>query len=111
MKQIENNFFKITNFLGHEKEECVEIFIYNRIGESEFSEGVIASVFNEVISSIPLEQEIRIRINSPGGSLFDAVAIYNYLKERRDRIVCVVDGVCGSAATFIACAARKVIMK
>lgn len=111
MKQIENNFFKITNFLGHEKEECVEIFIYNRIGESEFSEGVIASVFNEAISSIPLEQEIRIRINSPGGSLFDAVAIYNYLKERRDRIVCVVDGVCGSAATFIACAARKVIMK
>lgn len=49
-----------------------------------------------------------IRINSYGGDVFEAQAIYNRIKNRG--IKCVIDGICASAATLIACGCESVAM-
>ena len=37
--------------------------------------------------------ELTVRINSPGGSVFDGVAIYNALKRREARVTVWIDGI------------------
>lgn len=48
--------------------------------------------------------EITVRINSGGGDVFAAVAIYTRLKEHKAKITVKIDGWCASAATIIAMA-------
>ena len=54
--------------------------------------------------------EIDLRLNSPGGSVFDAVAIYNALKRHSGTVTVWIDGIAASAASYIAMAGDKVIM-
>jgi ATP-dependent Clp protease, protease subunit len=51
-----------------------------------------------------------VRINSPGGDVFDGMAIYNSLRARTAPVRCVVDGLAASAASFIALAGFSVEM-
>lgn len=48
--------------------------------------------------------EIEVRLNSPGGSAYDGIAIHNVLKEHPAKVTVVVDGVAASAASVIAMA-------
>lgn len=45
-------------------------------------------------------ESIELRINSPGGSAFEGLAIANILKDHPAQVDVVVDGVAGSAATL-----------
>lgn len=51
---------------------------------------------------------IHLRINSPGGSVFDAEAIQTALQQHSARVVAHIDGMAASAATYIALAADEV---
>jgi len=53
---------------------------------------------------------IRLHINSPGGEVWDALAIYNGLRQHRAHVVVVVDGIAASAASVIAMAADELLM-
>lgn len=53
---------------------------------------------------------IHLRINSPGGSVFDAEAIQTALQQHKARVVAHIDGMAASAATYIALAADEVEM-
>ena len=55
-----------------------------------------------------LDGDVMIRLNSPGGDVFEALAIYNRLKNHRGTVQVTVEGLCASAATVIACAGRCV---
>ena len=55
-----------------------------------------------------LEGEITVHMNSLGGDVFEALAIYNKLKTCNAK--CIIEGVCGSAATLIACGCKSVTM-
>jgi ATP-dependent protease ClpP protease subunit len=83
-----------------------EIFIYDEIGGSF---GVAADEFVKDLQDID-EDEITVRINSPGGSVFDAVAIYNALIQHKATITTRVDALAASAASIIAMAGDKVEM-
>ena len=50
------------------------------------------------------------RINSPGGSVFDGVAIYNALKRHDAAITVWIDGIAASIASMIAMAGDEVVM-
>ena len=50
------------------------------------------------------------RINSPGGSVFDAVAIYNALKRHTGTVTVWIDGIAASAASYVAMAGDEIIM-
>ena len=54
--------------------------------------------------------ELTLRINSPGGSVFDGVAIYNALKRHQAKVTVWIDGIAASIASMIAMAGDEVVM-
>src|SRR5258708_4947099 len=65
----------------------------------------------ELVSELAdLEGDIEVHINSPGGSEFDGMAIYNALASRPGNVTTVVDGIAASAASTIAMAGRPRLM-
>ncbi len=103
------NWFKITN--ASAADSPAEIRIYDRIGKDYWSDsGVEAKAFAEQLQAIPTSQLINLRVNSPGGNVFEGLAIYNVLKARGSKITCYVDGVAASIASVIALAADTVII-
>lgn len=73
--------------------------------------GVSAKEFATALDELPRTvDEIRLHINSPGGDVFDGIAIMNALRSHQARIVAIVDGIAASAASFIACSADETIM-
>ncbi len=73
--------------------------------------GVSAKEFAGALGELPSGVgEIRLHINSPGGEVWEAIAIMNMLREHPARVVAVVDGLAASAASFIACSADEVVM-
>jgi ATP-dependent Clp endopeptidase proteolytic subunit ClpP len=65
--------------------------------------GVSAGDFLAELSGV--NGDIDMHINSPGGDVFDAIAIYNTLKSRKGIVAVTIDGLAASAASFIAQAA------
>lgn len=53
---------------------------------------------------------IHLRINSPGGDVFDGRAIATALSQCKSKVIAHIDGVCASAATYIALACDEVEM-
>lgn len=85
-------------FLAEDGSEAV-IDIYDVIGSWETN----ARTFRNTLKSIDAEQ-ITVRINSPGGSVFDAFAMYNDLRAHPARIRVEIVGVAASAASVVAMA-------
>lgn len=89
-----------------ETADTTEILIYDEIGGSM---GVSADQFAADLLNIDTPN-ISLRINSPGGSVFDALAIANSLRHHDSTITAYVDGMAASAATIVAMGADKVIV-
>ena len=53
---------------------------------------------------------INVRINSPGGNVFDGVAIANAIKSHPAKTVVYIDGIAASIASIIALAGDEVVM-
>lgn len=49
-----------------------------------------------------LDGDVVIHLNSPGGSTFEGVAIYNALKDHPGKVTVQIDGIAASAASVIA---------
>lgn len=72
--------------------------------------GVSAKEFAAALDEVPAASEIRLHINSPGGEVYEGIAILNALRNHPARVVAVVDGLAASAASFIATGADEVVM-
>lgn len=73
--------------------------------------GVSALEFLEALDQLDSSVEtIELHINSPGGEVWEALAILNSLRAHDARVVAIVDGIAASCASFIACAADETIM-
>jgi ATP-dependent protease ClpP protease subunit len=72
--------------------------------------GVSASEFAAALDEVPDAKEIRLHINSPGGEVYEAIAILNQLRQHPATVTAIVDGLAASAASFIATGADRVIM-
>ena len=83
-----------------------EVLIYDEIG----AYGVTAKGFLAELGALPDDAAIDLRLNSPGGSVFDAVAIYNALKRHLGEITVWIDGIAASAASYIAMAGDTIVM-
>ena len=86
-----------------------DILIYSEIGESFWTETVDAKSFVTDLQELDVAT-IAVRINSPGGSVFDGVAIYNALKRHPAAVTTHVDGVAASIASIVALAGDRVVM-
>ncbi|ELW7390627.1 Clp protease ClpP [Yersinia enterocolitica] len=74
------------------------ISIYDEIGFY----GVSAKQFAEELAALGRITHIELHIHSPGGDVFEGIAIYNLLKNHPARITVIVDGIAASMASFIA---------
>ena len=83
-----------------------EVLIYDEIG----AYGVTAKGFLAELGALPDGVPIDLRLNSPGGSVFDAVAIYNALQRHDGEITVWVDGIAASAASYVAMAGDEIVM-
>ena len=83
-----------------------EVLIYDEIG----AYGVSARGFLAELGALPDGVPIDLRLNSPGGSVFDAVAIYNALQRHDGTITVWIDGVAASAASYVAMAGDEIVM-
>src|SRR3989454_3338646 len=91
--------------------EPAQVLIYDQIGKDWWSGGgVEVAAFKTVWDQIPKSSEIQVRIHSPGGDVFDGLAIYNLIAERRKKVSVRVDGLAGSIASIIALAGRELVM-
>jgi len=95
------DWFSIKN----EASEKPSIYIYDEIGFW----GTEAGEFVEQLIKLDAD-EIDLHLNSPGGEVFDGLAIYNSLKQHKAKINVYVDGLAASAASFIAQAGDSIIM-
>lgn len=83
--------------------EPVEINIYDEIGFW----GVTAKSFLDEMN-VAKGRPITLRINSPGGDVFDGMAIYNRLKSHSHDVIVHIDGLAASMASVIAMAGKTV---
>lgn len=84
-----------------------EVFIYDFIDSWM---GVSAESFVKDLAAID-KGEITVRINSPGGDVWDGLAIMNAIRNHKAKVTAVVDGIAASAASFIAMAGDEVVIR
>jgi ATP-dependent protease ClpP protease subunit len=88
-----------------------EILIYDEIGKSFWGDDTVtAKQFIDDLAALGELNALTLRINSPGGDVFDGVAIHNAIKNHSAEVTAMVDGIAASAASFIAMAADKIVM-
>lgn len=87
------------------KDDATDVYIYDEIGFW----GTEASEFVKQLQDISTSK-INLHLNSPGGEVFDGMAIFNSLKQHDAEVTVYVDGLAASAASFIAQAGDQVIM-
>lgn len=84
------------------------ISIYDVIGHDYWTgEGVTAKRIAGALRAIG-SGAVTVNINSPGGDMFEGLAIYNLLREHKGEVTVKVLGVAASAASIIAMAGDKV---
>lgn len=67
-------------------------------------------IANELKAAGDKVKTIRLRLNSPGGSVFEGTAIYNVLKQHPARVLVNIDGMAASMASVVAMAGDEIEM-
>ncbi len=88
------------------EDQTADIYIYDEIG----GWGISARRFTEDLISLGNLSHINLHIHSPGGEVFDGIAIYNQLKNHSATITVFIDGLAASMASVIAMVGDTVIM-
>lgn len=84
------------------------ITMYDPIGYDWWTgDGVTAKRVSAALRTIG-DSDVTVKINSPGGDVFEGLAIYNLLREHKGKVTVQVLGLAASAASFIAMAADEV---
>lgn len=89
-----------------EETRTAQVYLYDAIS-GWF--GVTAKDFARDWNALDVDH-IDLFINSPGGDVFDALAILNVIRRTEARVVAHVDGIAASAASFIAMGADELVM-
>lgn len=94
-------WYRIANLSA----DTVEVSIFDEIGWF----GITAADFARDLEAVAA-QRITLRLNSPGGDVFDGVAIYNALARHPATVDVVVDGLAASIASVIAMSGDTIAM-
>ena len=81
------------------------VYIYDEIGWFGVEAGQFAKDLGEIKAGT-----IHVRINSPGGNVFDGIAIANAIKQHPAKAIIHIDGLAASIASIIALAGDEIIM-
>ncbi|WP_372775643.1 head maturation protease, ClpP-related [Mangrovibacterium sp.] len=102
----ENQYYDIVS---NKISKTAEVLIYGVIGESWWEESITARRFVTDFKNLEKDHDnINVRINSPGGSVFDGLAIFNAIANSPKDVHTYNDGLCASMAAVLLLAANKV---
>lgn len=113
MEKQQNPKTKFWNFVppNPQANQPAELILYGEIAsESWWGDEVTPRQFSDELKALGDVQEIVVRINSPGGDVFAANAIFTRLKDHPAFITVKIDGWAASSATIIAAAGDKVLV-
>lgn len=97
------------NLMAAAVDEPSTISIFDPIGVDFWTgEGVTAKRISAALRSIGADKDVVVNINSPGGDLFEGMAIYNLLREHKGQVTVKVLGLAASAASIIAMAGDEI---
>jgi ATP-dependent protease ClpP protease subunit len=97
-------------FLAAKTNNTLTLFVYDIIGQDLFGDGVTAQAVAQKLTEAGDLDSIILRINSPGGDLFEAVAIKNLIASKNVSVTVYVDGEASSAASIIMLVGDKIVM-
>ena len=103
------DWYRITNAADG---KAADLYVYDSIGKSWWDDQTVtAKQFVADLAALPESVEtIRVHVNSPGGDVFDAVAIANALRNHKATVEMSIEGLAASAATIITSAGDTVRM-
>ena len=79
-----------------------EVLIYDQIGRDFWSgEGMAANDFAALLKDIGPTTDLIVGINSPGGNVWDGLAIFNQLQAHKGKVTTRNDGMAASIASVI----------
>ena len=87
-----SDWYRISNVA----QRSADVYIFDEIGWL----GVDAQTFADDLNQLDVDN-IALHVNSPGGSVWDGLAIMNTLRHHKARVTAYVDGIAASAASFI----------
>ena len=90
-------------------EDEATISVLDVIGEDFWGEGVTAKRIAAALRQIG-PRDVTVTINSPGGDVFEGIAIYNLLAEHPAKVTVKVLGLAASAASIIAMAGDQILI-
>jgi ATP-dependent protease ClpP protease subunit len=88
--------------------QSADIFLYDEI--SPYVPGHNALDVSALLGNLKDVPTLNVRINSPGGSVFDGMAIYNALARHPGTVITHVDGIAASIASVIAMVGKEIHM-
>ncbi|MFD8075816.1 head maturation protease, ClpP-related [Streptomyces sp. NPDC059718] len=98
------SWYRIVNAASGDDEP--EMLIYDEIG------GWYGSTADDFIADLRgiTAPNLKLRINSPGGSVFEGIAIANAIRNHPANVTVQVDGIAASIASVIAMAGDRLVM-
>ncbi|EGP5078372.1 Clp protease ClpP [Enterococcus faecium] len=88
-----------------------DVFIFGEIVSFKWEDtDTTAASFQKDLKELGEVSQINLHINSPGGSVFEGIAIGNMLRQHKARVVAHVDALAASIASVIVASCDEVIM-
>lgn len=84
------------------------ISILDVIGQDYWGDGVTSNRIAAALRSIGANEPVTVNINSPGGDMFEGIAIYNMLRAHKGEVTVKILGMAASAASIIAMAGDNI---
>ncbi len=110
VKQENSHFWKFV--AAADKNDEAELVLYGDIAQhSWWNDSITPQKFSDELADLGDISALTIRINSGGGDVFAATAIYNRMIDLRNKgvkVTAVIDGWAASAATLICMAAESI---
>lgn len=102
------NWFSMAAKEGQgEAEKTLEVMIYGEIGYWGITAGDFIKAFNAIDDG---KSPVVVAINSPGGDVFDGIALNGWMTRLGERGTARIDSLAASAASVIAVGAHKVVI-
>jgi ATP-dependent protease ClpP protease subunit len=92
--------------LAAEQENEARLYVYGDIGG--WYDAITADSVVRELATMDGDTELHAHINSPGGSVFEGIAIYNALAMHKGKVIVHIDGIAASIASVIAMAGDEI---
>lgn len=105
-----NKFWEMK--MSSNSSSTADIFLYGEVTKYAWEEfGEVSSItFKQELDDLGDIDVINLHINSPGGSVFEGLNIYNMLKMHPAKVIAYVDALAASIASVIPMCADKIYM-